>query len=702
VSGEGEGGDTINEDGRTVRGGETGGEGVDGEDEDADDHKPLSGILIRDLTAHRTLGLRLSLNEQSEVAIIAVTMQTYSRARQTTRSSGRADRPTAAARSERGAAALPKLWAFQKSRFAFAMRSAGPCDNHLEEDCCHRPGVLSMAQLFIKLVAMLLIFLVTALLGYPMAAFAEHGFDIDTWPSSVTLPAKWMTFITSGNGAEIWSAYWAMFRNQSEAFAGGGRIIFGALMAPFAVSAMLIFAGKSFGPKRDPQNLHGSARWATATEIRKMASGFELGIDPRTGRAVRVSIEGNLLTIAPPRKGKTSGVLLPNLAFPEKGSWGGPAVVMDPKGEVFRAAADRRGKMGRTVRCLDPLDLVGGTDRWNPFDTLDATDILYMQHTALVLLPQAVGESDSAAYFRSRATDLIVGAMLVALKSPTKNMTEIWRLLNDEAALIAGLKQIASEPAAAAALTIMNDDPKTRDPIRSTAAQAFSWLADPRLRHLVGDSSFKLADLSRGDTDLFIAVPTRDSTMLAPFLRWLLADIFNTIRSNRPAERIMIFIDEAATLGNFESILKASGELPGFGGSLWTIWQDRRQIVQLYGEAGAAILLGTTEIVTLFDVSAVDPDESDRWSRALGDFSVLVDSVSTGAGSQKSSTSTSSRGTRLLNKEELTTALANNDLIVFPNSMYYTRHPLRLRKTVAFTDRRFAKLLVHVPPVGRA
>jgi ParB family chromosome partitioning protein len=46
---------------------------LDGEDEDADDHKPLSDILIRDLTAHRTLGLRLALSEQPEVAIVAVT-----------------------------------------------------------------------------------------------------------------------------------------------------------------------------------------------------------------------------------------------------------------------------------------------------------------------------------------------------------------------------------------------------------------------------------------------------------------------------------------------------------------------------------------------------------------------------------------------------------------------------------------------------
>ena len=72
VSGQGEGAEVSDDDGGTGPNG-AGGESVDGEDEDADDHKPLSDILIRDLTAHRTLGLRLALSEQPEVAIVAVT-----------------------------------------------------------------------------------------------------------------------------------------------------------------------------------------------------------------------------------------------------------------------------------------------------------------------------------------------------------------------------------------------------------------------------------------------------------------------------------------------------------------------------------------------------------------------------------------------------------------------------------------------------
>jgi len=70
-SGGGEGGE-ASDDGESGSNGD-GDETLDGEDEDGEDEKPLSDILIRDLTAHRTLGLRLALREQPEIAIVAVT-----------------------------------------------------------------------------------------------------------------------------------------------------------------------------------------------------------------------------------------------------------------------------------------------------------------------------------------------------------------------------------------------------------------------------------------------------------------------------------------------------------------------------------------------------------------------------------------------------------------------------------------------------
>ncbi|HEF5875774.1 TPA: ParB/RepB/Spo0J family partition protein [Burkholderia cenocepacia] len=91
-----EGGETVidgvrvNADGEILDGDGEGSEGEDGsatepepEEEGGDAGKPLSDSLIRDLTAHRTLGLRLALGEQPDMALIAVVhalaAQTYYR-----------------------------------------------------------------------------------------------------------------------------------------------------------------------------------------------------------------------------------------------------------------------------------------------------------------------------------------------------------------------------------------------------------------------------------------------------------------------------------------------------------------------------------------------------------------------------------------------------------------------------------------------
>ncbi|WP_454622378.1 type IV secretory system conjugative DNA transfer family protein [Bradyrhizobium cenepequi] len=102
-----------------------------------------------------------------------------------------------------------------------------------------------------------------------------------------------------------------------------------------------------------------------------MNAGLEVGINPATERPIRIQVEGNLVTIAPPRSGKTGGFVIPNLTFPEPKAWAGPAVVIDPKGDAFRAVKRRRETMGKTIRCLDPLNYVGGADRWNPLSRVD-------------------------------------------------------------------------------------------------------------------------------------------------------------------------------------------------------------------------------------------------------------------------------------------------------------------------------------------
>ena len=545
--------------------------------------------------------------------------------------------------------------------------------------------------------------LLTFLFAYPVAALVQHGLDPNLWPPGVIMPGDWFGAIATGNLRLPSEAYWDALIGRSDAFSNGGWTYATVLMVvPLLITLVYPFLPNHSTVKRDVSGVFGDARLANAAERAAMREGLELGIDPETGYAVRIGVQGTLVTIAPPRKGKTSGLLIPNLAFPEPQSWSGPAVVIDPKGEVFRAVAERRAALGRRVVCLDPLGLVNGQDRWNPLANRDPADILYLQHTALALLPEASGGDESSAYFRNRAVDLITGAMLVALTQDKRSVAAVQELLSREDVLVSHLKALGNRPAALSALEILQADPKTKDPVKSTALQAFQWLADERLRRLVGSSTFDLAELSTGAIDLFVAVPPEYKRVLAPLLRWLLSDLFTAVRRNRPEARIMVFIDEAAALGRFDEILTAAGELPGYGASLWTLWQDRGQIVSLYGEAGADVLLNTAEVVTIFDVPAVDPDESERWSRAIGQYTASVETLNRPTeGTGKGTSSFGPQGAALMSKEALVT-MPSSDLLVFPNSGGHARHPMRLRKTVAHTDPRFRRLITPVAPVGRA
>ncbi|MFB9948925.1 ParB/RepB/Spo0J family partition protein [Rhizobium puerariae] len=63
----------INADGEVIEDGIAPDPDSDDEEPEGDAGQPVSDILTRDLTAHRTLGLRLALGEQPEIALIAVT-----------------------------------------------------------------------------------------------------------------------------------------------------------------------------------------------------------------------------------------------------------------------------------------------------------------------------------------------------------------------------------------------------------------------------------------------------------------------------------------------------------------------------------------------------------------------------------------------------------------------------------------------------
>lgn len=512
--------------------------------------------------------------------------------------------------------------------------------------------------------------------GFPIADFVVHGLYIALWPNTIQTPSAWFAAMADSLGRDSLFAYRDMAFGQTKALGPHGRIALGFILAGPLLALIGCFV-PYYGPRRDPRGTYGNARWMTRGERGRMRIGLELGLDPDTHRPIRFSAESNLVTIAAPRTGKTSGLLIPNLAVPDANGWSGPAIVIDPKGEAYRAVAGRRRALQRTVRCLDPKGIVGGNDTWNPLVNMDPKDVLHLQRVARALLPEQVSVESS--YFQNRAVDVIVGAFLAVHSVRRATPAHAAYLLSNVekfAELLKPLKGLA----AAAAKGVLAMDPKSRDSIMSTASQAFSWCNDERLQRLTHSSSFTFADLVDGTADLFITFPAEDMETLTPLLRWILCELFTAVRRQRAREPILCFIDEAATLGRFQEIVIAAGELPGQNLRLWTFWQSRSQMIGLYGEEGARTLLNTAEVITYSDLPLIDPEERKFLSQAIDNYTLMESVETTDNATGKTSRSFQPKAVPLLT-DEAVAQIAATDLLVFPNSKRYPKRPMILRKT---------------------
>lgn len=573
----------------------------------------------------------------------------------------------------------------------------------------HKPSQAIRTFIVLTLVVSAIIF------GYPAAFIVQHGWSSAGWPDGLLTPVTWFTIpifiIKEHSYLEIGpalTAYWHMFHSESPAFAEGGFVAIMFIAGSTAFLGAIIFVGGTRIPLRDKSDLYGNAKWASKRDRARMNKGLEIGLDPDTQRPIRIQVEGNLLTIAPPRTGKTGGLIIPNLAFPEQNAWGGPAVVIDPKGDAYRAVKRRREALGKKVRCLDPLGLVDGSDRWNPLLRIDPTDVLYLQGMASALANETVQESEAGAFFRNSAADLIVAAIVTAIKNNRTDIAAAAALLTNPADFQRLLEQQVDKgtgelPAIlrSALGTLTTGDDRTKSNMIETAKQNTRWLIDDRMSLVVQNHTFELDELCNGDADLFIVLPADNrKTILAPYVRWLLADLFNTVRRNRPAERIIAFIDEANVLGRFQELSDAAGELPGYGLSLWTFWQSRFQLENTYGEAGAEIFMGTAEMTSIFNLPAAQPDELERWSDAIGNFTVSKPTNTRDAKTGKTTVSYSPEAARLAPPTTLQ-SLLNRWQVVLLNGPAHTPDRLTLGRVSAYTDTRFEDLIERTQPVGR-
>lgn len=363
----------------------------------------------------------------------------------------------------------------------------------------------------------------------------------------------------------------------------------------------------------------GSAKWATFDYLMQRGlfqnTGFLLGEFLHNTQRAALCYEGarHLLTVAPTRSGKGVSSIIPNLL-----TYGGSALVVDPKGENALITAARRGAgLEQKIMLVDPWDIAAcrlnlKPSCFNPLDWIiagdpDAVENAFLLADALVV-PQGGGESR---FWDDEAKALLTGIILYVataaeeaghrtlarvrdiLTLDTESQNDIWRKM------YAHPNPVVSTTGAR---TAAKDD-RLFSNVMASAQSHTHFLDSPRIRESLSRSDFSFEALKSSPMTIYLILP---ADRLKTFDRWLRLLIQQAITVNarnidvKPKKPVLFLLDEMPSLGRLESVEQAYGLMAGFGMQLWGIAQDLSQLAKIYGEHGWQTFVSNSGVIQYF------------------------------------------------------------------------------------------------------
>jgi len=428
--------------------------------------------------------------------------------------------------------------------------------------------------------------------------------------------------------------------------------------------------GHAMQPKSGGRERALFARWLTPAEMTEDSWQPEGGLllGRRDGREIGWRDDRHLMTIAGSRAGKGVSLIVPNLIF-----YPGSALVIDPKGENARITAGRRGAgtagggpgLGQEIHVLDPFEVSGVTSAcFNPLIEIDLSSKDFAEDAALFADALITHPDHGDRHWTESAQALLRALILVAradLVPERQNLVTVRRLLMltdekieeklyaqprtfDEAtgqdvgnkkgqvALLEILKEQKGPHrdiclGVAGQLEAMGD--RELGSVLSAAKTQTQWLDDQRMKDVLVDSDFRMADLKRKRTTIYLCLPAMRMGTHARWLRLMILLALSVMErtKEKPPAPVLFVLDEFPVLGYIQAIETAAGLMAGFGVKLWVILQNVGQLKRHYKDTWETFV-ANSGVLTAFGV--FDRETLDELSKRLGHMR-MVEQVSTGA-----------------------------------------------------------------------
>jgi type IV secretion system protein VirD4 len=355
----------------------------------------------------------------------------------------------------------------------------------------------------------------------------------------------------------------------------------------------------------------------------------------------------NTLTTAiygPAGSGKTAGFIIPWLLENPFS-----AGVIDLKGELYKATAKARRRMGHKVVALDPYKLVTDKpDTYNPFDVIpsDSPTLINDCRNFAEALVIRTGKEEDPFWCNGAETVTAAMACFTARHAPPADrspQTVRELLCNPQhlARAMAALQQSGDFDGLLARMghQLSHFQDKTAASVLSTALQFSTFLDSPEIVPSMQKSSFDPAELRTGKMTVYLILPAQHFRAQAAVMRLWISSMLRRVVSMGLGEKQQTWwiLDEAAALGgNMKCLDDLIERYRGYGcRSIWA-FQSRGQLAQSF-PAGRHITFEAN--TTAIYLATRDFDTANYLSNLLGEHTILVDSAGSNQGWSRSASS---------------------------------------------------------------
>jgi len=429
--------------------------------------------------------------------------------------------------------------------------------------------------------------------------------------------------------------YWRLYHGDP----GLRRQLVGSIATAFGGLLIVLPAGLYLAA-RPQRPLHGAARFASRTEIRRAGLlGGSKGPAILVGRLGSdfLALPGQLSVMlsAPTRSGKGVGIVIPNLL-----NWPHSLVVLDIKGENYEVTAGFRAAHGQAVYAFSPFDDEARSHRWNPLSSV-RTGPLHRVGDLLeigqVFFPTDGGHTSSEAFFNDQARNLFLGLGLLLLETPElpRTVGEMLRQSSGQGrSLREHLRAVIDERLAAgkpltdecrdALQRLLGNSENTMSSIVATFNAPLTIFADAVVDAATSADDFHLQDLRRQPISVYVRVPPHRLASAKPLLALFFSQLVSLNARTRPEEdstlrlQCLLVNDEFTAMGRVGVLSSAAAFLAGYNLRLLTVVQAMSQLDSVYGDKDARTFATNHGLQILY--APREQRDADEYSAMLGTF----------------------------------------------------------------------------------